>query len=197
MGEEAQFRNAAWGGFNKEDVLRYIEMMKQSALETNMKLDQATRQLQDAQRRVQVLEAQLKQKRRRPPAWRRTARLIRRGCSRHKSKCGAWMPAFPAMMRINLSCKQWKRRSVHLWSARICIPIGSSPKRNRRQSASRSRPPWRSTKPRTISIFSQWMPNPHREGIKACSTRCRPRFRRFPLPYRRRASSCKRTFAAM
>ena len=62
MGEEAQFRNAAWGGFNKEDVLRYIEMMKQSALETNMKLDQATRQLQDAQRRVQVLEAQLKQK---------------------------------------------------------------------------------------------------------------------------------------
>ena len=37
MGEEAQFRNAAWGGFNKEDVLRYIEMMKQSALETNMK----------------------------------------------------------------------------------------------------------------------------------------------------------------
>ena len=25
------------------------------------------------------------------------------------------------MMRINLSCKQWKRRSVHLWSARICI----------------------------------------------------------------------------
>ena len=36
MGEEAQFRNAAWGGFNKEDVLRYIEMMKQSALETNM-----------------------------------------------------------------------------------------------------------------------------------------------------------------
>ena len=47
MGEEAQFRNAAWGGFNKEDVLRYIEMMKQSALETNMKLDQATRQLQD------------------------------------------------------------------------------------------------------------------------------------------------------
>ena len=62
MGEEAQFRNAAWGGFNKEDVLRYIEMMKQSALETNMKLDQATRQLQEAQRRVQVLEAQLKQK---------------------------------------------------------------------------------------------------------------------------------------
>ena len=59
MGEEAQFRNAAWGSFNKEDVLRYIEMMKQSALETNMKLDQATRQLQDAQRRVQVLEAQL------------------------------------------------------------------------------------------------------------------------------------------
>ena len=40
MGEEAQFRNAALGGFNKEDVLRYIEMMKQSALETNMKLDQ-------------------------------------------------------------------------------------------------------------------------------------------------------------
>ena len=113
MGEEAQFRNAAWGGFNKEDVLRYIEMMKQSALETNMKLDQATRQLQDAQRRVQVLEAQLKQKTEEPPAWRRTARLIRRGCSRHKSKCGAWMPAFPAMMRINLSCKQWKRRSVH------------------------------------------------------------------------------------
>ena len=24
MGEEAQFRNAALGGFNKEDVLRYI-----------------------------------------------------------------------------------------------------------------------------------------------------------------------------
>lgn len=62
MGEEAQFRNAAVGGFNKEDVLRYIEMMKQAALESNMKLDQTTRQLQDAQRRVQVLEAQLKQK---------------------------------------------------------------------------------------------------------------------------------------
>lgn len=62
MGEEAQFRNAALGGFHKEDVLRYIEMMKQSALETNLKLDQTTRQLQDAQRRVQVLEAQLKQK---------------------------------------------------------------------------------------------------------------------------------------
>ena len=62
MGEEAQFRNAALGGFNKEDVLRYIEMMKQSALETNMKLDQTTRQLQDAQRRVQVLEGQLRQK---------------------------------------------------------------------------------------------------------------------------------------
>ena len=62
MGEEAQFRNTALGGFNKEDVLRYIEMMKQSALETNMKLDQTTRQLQDAQRRVQVLEGQLRQK---------------------------------------------------------------------------------------------------------------------------------------
>lgn len=62
MGEGAQFRNAVVGGFNKEDVLRYIEMMKQSTLESNMKLDQTTRQLQDAQRRIQVLEAQLKQK---------------------------------------------------------------------------------------------------------------------------------------
>ena len=62
MGEEAQFRNDAWGGFIKEEVLRYIEMMKQSALETNMKLDPSTRQLQDAQRRVQVMDAQLKQK---------------------------------------------------------------------------------------------------------------------------------------
>lgn len=62
MGEGAQFRNAAVGGFHKEDVLRYIEMMKQSSLESNMKLDQATRQLQDAQRRIQVLEGQLKQK---------------------------------------------------------------------------------------------------------------------------------------
>ena len=41
-----------------------------------MKLDQATRQLQDAQRRVQVLEAQLKQKTEEASAWRRTARLI-------------------------------------------------------------------------------------------------------------------------
>lgn len=62
MGEEALFRNAAIGGFHKEDVLRYIEVMKQSALESNMKLDQSTRQLQDAQRRVQVLESQLRQK---------------------------------------------------------------------------------------------------------------------------------------
>lgn len=62
MGEGAQFRNAAVGGFNKEDVLRYIEMMKQLSLESDRKLDQATRQLQDAQRRIQVLEGQLKQK---------------------------------------------------------------------------------------------------------------------------------------
>lgn len=62
MGEGALFRNAAVGGFNKEDVLRYIEMMKQSSLENGMKLEQATRQLQDAQRRIQVLEAQLGQK---------------------------------------------------------------------------------------------------------------------------------------
>lgn len=89
MGEEAQFRNAALGGFNKEDVLRYIEMMKQSALETNMKLDQTTRQLQDAQRRVQVLEGQLRQKRRRPLVWRWIARPIKRGCSRRKSRCGS------------------------------------------------------------------------------------------------------------
>ena len=62
MGEGALFRNAAVGGFNKEDVLRYIEMMKQSSLENGMQLEQATRQLQDAQRRVQVLETQLEQK---------------------------------------------------------------------------------------------------------------------------------------
>lgn len=61
MGEGAQFRNAAVGGFHKEDVLRYIEMMKQSSLESTMKLDQTARQLQDAQRRVHLLEAQLKQ----------------------------------------------------------------------------------------------------------------------------------------
>ena len=88
MGEEAQFRNAALGGFNKEDVLRYIEMMKQSALETNMKLDQTTRQLQDAQRRVQVLEGQLRQK------TEEASRLAvdsqaQRGCSRRKSRCGS------------------------------------------------------------------------------------------------------------
>ena len=87
MGEGAQFRNAVVGGFNKEDVLRYIEMMKQSTLESSMKLDQTTRQLQDAQRRIQVLEAQLKQKK--EEASRLTAQSVPPGAPAADAGAGA------------------------------------------------------------------------------------------------------------
>lgn len=59
MSEDSLFRNATIGGFNKEDVMRYIELLKKTAVENEVQLDRATKQLAETERRATVAENNL------------------------------------------------------------------------------------------------------------------------------------------
>lgn len=59
MSGDSLFRNATIGGFNKEDVMRYIELLKKSAVENEVHLDRAMKQLAETERRVVSAENKL------------------------------------------------------------------------------------------------------------------------------------------
>lgn len=59
MSGDTLFRNATIGGFNKEDVMRYIELLKKSAVENEAQLDRAMKQLAETERRAVSAEAKL------------------------------------------------------------------------------------------------------------------------------------------
>lgn len=58
-GGETLFRSATIGGFNKEDVMHYIELLKTSAVENETNLELAMKQLNEMHRRADVAEAKL------------------------------------------------------------------------------------------------------------------------------------------
>jgi len=59
MNKEAQFRNAVVGGFNKADVLSYIETLQTEALTSRQKVDQQDTLVPQLRRQVQELEEEL------------------------------------------------------------------------------------------------------------------------------------------
>lgn len=59
MSGDTLFRNATIGGFNKEDVMHYIELLKKSAVENEANLERAMKQLNELQRRTDVAENKL------------------------------------------------------------------------------------------------------------------------------------------
>ena len=59
MNKEAQFRNAVVGGFNKADVLSYIETLQAEVLASKQKLDQQEPIVPQLRKQVQELEEEL------------------------------------------------------------------------------------------------------------------------------------------